>query len=116
MTEIPPNATIRQEYVKCGIPDCQNQHGPYLYAYWKEDKKLNKRYVGKNFEAFRGFTFFSYKLRSDKREETGHCTRPERIMFSRLVDSETNRRDGGHIVSSISEGNNTYNNNYNLCF
>jgi hypothetical protein len=27
--EIPPNATIRQEYVKCGNPDCQNQHGPY---------------------------------------------------------------------------------------
>jgi hypothetical protein len=23
------------------------------YAYWKEDKKLNKRYVGKNYEAFR---------------------------------------------------------------
>ncbi len=51
--DIPPNATIRQEYVKCGDPDCQNLHGPYLYAYWKEDKKLNKRYVGKNFEAFR---------------------------------------------------------------
>ena len=45
--EIPPNATIRQEYVKCGNPDCQNQHGPHLYACWKEDKKLKKRYVGK---------------------------------------------------------------------
>ncbi len=53
MSEIPPNATIRQEYVKCGDPDCQNQHGPYLYAYWKQHKKLNKKYVGKNFEAFR---------------------------------------------------------------
>ncbi|MGB6526797.1 MAG: substrate-binding domain-containing protein [Candidatus Nitrosopolaris sp.] len=51
--EIPPNATIRQEYVKCGNPDCENQHGPYFYAYWKQNKKLNKRYVGKNFEAFR---------------------------------------------------------------
>jgi hypothetical protein len=50
--EIPPNATIRQEYVKCGDPDCQNSHGPYLYAYWKQDKKLKKRYVGKNFEHF----------------------------------------------------------------
>ena len=30
--EIPPNATIRQEYVMCGDPDCQNQHGQYLYA------------------------------------------------------------------------------------
>jgi hypothetical protein len=50
--EIPPNATIRQEYVKCGNPDCLNQHGPYLYAYWKQDKKLKKRYVGKNLEDF----------------------------------------------------------------
>jgi len=50
--EIPPNATIRQEYVKCGNPDCQNQHGPYLYAYWKQDRKLKKRYVGRDFEHF----------------------------------------------------------------
>jgi hypothetical protein len=50
--EIPANATIRQEYVKCGDPDCQNSHGPYLYAYWKQDKKLKKRYVGKNLEDF----------------------------------------------------------------
>ncbi|MGC1928625.1 MAG: hypothetical protein WA667_06590 [Candidatus Nitrosopolaris sp.] len=26
---------------------------PYLYAYWKEDKKLNKTYVSKSFEDFR---------------------------------------------------------------
>jgi hypothetical protein len=44
--EIPLNVTIRQEYVKCGDPDCQNLHGPYFYAYWKQDKKLEKRYVG----------------------------------------------------------------------
>jgi hypothetical protein len=50
--EIPPNATIRHEYVKCGNPDFQNSYGPYLYAYWKQDKKLKKRYVGKNFEDF----------------------------------------------------------------
>ena len=51
--EIPPNATIRQEYVKCGNSDSQNLHGPYLYAYWKEDKKLKKRNVEKNLEDFR---------------------------------------------------------------
>jgi hypothetical protein len=50
--EIPLNATIRQEYVKCGDPDCQTPHGPYLYAYWKQDKKLKKRYVGKNLQDF----------------------------------------------------------------
>jgi hypothetical protein len=53
MTEIPLNATIRQEYVKCGNPDCQSSHGPYFYVYWKEDKKLNKLYVGKSFEDYR---------------------------------------------------------------
>jgi hypothetical protein len=53
MTEIPLNATIRQEYVKCGNTDCQTLHGPYFYVYWKQDKKLNKRYVGKGFEDFR---------------------------------------------------------------
>jgi hypothetical protein len=52
ISEIPLNATIRQEYVKCGDPDCQTSHGPYIYAYWKQDKKLNKRYVGKNPEDF----------------------------------------------------------------
>jgi hypothetical protein len=52
MTEIPSNATIRQEYVRCGNPNCQNSHGPYLYAYWKQDKKLNKKYIGKNLEDF----------------------------------------------------------------
>jgi hypothetical protein len=46
------NATIRQEYVKCGDPDCTNSHGQYLYAYWKQDKKLKERYVGKNPEDF----------------------------------------------------------------
>jgi hypothetical protein len=40
--EIPLNATIRQEYAKCGDPDCQNPHGPYLYAYWKQGKKLKE--------------------------------------------------------------------------
>ncbi|MFZ0511837.1 MAG: hypothetical protein WAM14_09545 [Candidatus Nitrosopolaris sp.] len=55
--DIPLNATIRQEYVKCGNPDCQTSHGPYLYAYWKHDKKLRKLYVGKN----SGFWIF-YRL------------------------------------------------------
>jgi hypothetical protein len=50
--EIPPNATITQEYVKYGNPDCQTSHTPYFYAYWKHDKKLKKRYLGKNLEGF----------------------------------------------------------------
>ena len=51
--EIPAKARIRREYVKCGNPDCQNSHGSCLYAYWKQDKKLRKLYVGKNLEDFR---------------------------------------------------------------
>ena len=45
--EIPSNATIRPERVRCGNPDCQKLHGPYLYAYWKSGKRLRKKYIGK---------------------------------------------------------------------
>ena len=45
---IPESATIRKEYVKCGKQICQQEHGPYYYAYWKdpESKKLKKKYIG----------------------------------------------------------------------
>ena len=51
--EIPKNATIRQEYIKCSNPDCKElhkPHGPYLYAYWKQDKKLKKKYIGRSWD------------------------------------------------------------------
>jgi hypothetical protein len=45
---VPSNATIREEYVKCGNPYCYRcKHGPYYYAYWKEGRRLNKKYIGK---------------------------------------------------------------------
>jgi hypothetical protein len=45
---IPENATIREEYIKCGKDLCEEKHGPYYYAYWKdpESKKLKKKYIG----------------------------------------------------------------------
>jgi hypothetical protein len=45
---IPENATIRKEYVSCGKEMCEQKHGPYYYAYWKdpESKKLKKKYIG----------------------------------------------------------------------
>jgi hypothetical protein len=52
---IPKNATIRKEYIKCKKPDCcQEQHGPYYYAYWKdpETKKLKKKYIGRDYIPF----------------------------------------------------------------
>jgi hypothetical protein len=55
--DLPGNATIRKEYVKCGKDSCEISHGPYYYAYWKErisssDNqsspiwKLKKKYIG----------------------------------------------------------------------
>jgi hypothetical protein len=48
---LPQNATIREEYVKCGKPFCLWEHGPYYYAYWRDSntKKLNKKYIGNYF-------------------------------------------------------------------
>ena len=45
---IPENATIRKEYIKCGKEICEQKHGSYYYAYWKdpESKKLKKKYIG----------------------------------------------------------------------
>src|SRR5918911_347802 len=44
---MPENATIRKEYIKCGKELCEELHGPYYYAYWKDsNKKLNKKYIG----------------------------------------------------------------------
>ena len=44
---MPENATIRKEYIKCGKELCEELHGPYYYAYWKDsDKKLKKKYIG----------------------------------------------------------------------
>jgi hypothetical protein len=45
---IPENATIRKEYIKCGKQICEQRHGPYYYAYWKDpqSKKLKKKYIG----------------------------------------------------------------------
>jgi hypothetical protein len=50
--EIPSNATIRRQHVKCSKPQCQKKHGQYLYAYWKEGNKTKSRYVGKKLEDF----------------------------------------------------------------
>jgi hypothetical protein len=46
---VPSDATIRKEYVKCGNYYCYRcKHGPYYYAYWRDEKgKLRKKYIGK---------------------------------------------------------------------
>lgn len=43
-----PKITFRQETVRCGKKGCTTcPHGPYWYAYWREDGKTRSRYVGK---------------------------------------------------------------------
>ena len=40
--------TFRQQSVKCGKAGCTAcPHGPYWYAYWREDGKTRSRYIGK---------------------------------------------------------------------
>lgn len=43
-----PNVSLRSQWVKCGKDTCNRcPHGPYWYAYWREDGKRRSRYVGK---------------------------------------------------------------------
>jgi hypothetical protein len=40
--------TYRLEQVRCGKEGCTRcPHGPYWYAYWREDGRLRSRYIGK---------------------------------------------------------------------
>ena len=43
-----PSVTYRLEEVRCGKRGCTRcPHGPYWYAYWREDGRLRSRYIGK---------------------------------------------------------------------
>jgi hypothetical protein len=49
---LPQTASYRPEYVRCGKAACTRcrtgaGHGPYWYAYWRQDGRLHKRYLGK---------------------------------------------------------------------
>ncbi len=40
--------SLRQQMVKCGRDSCTTcPHGPYWYAYWREDGKRRSKYVGR---------------------------------------------------------------------
>jgi len=44
--------TFRQQTVRCGKKGCTScPHGPYWYAYWREDGRMRSRYVGKELPA-----------------------------------------------------------------
>jgi hypothetical protein len=41
--------TFRYETVRCGKANCTRcPHGPYWYAYWKENGRTRSRYVGRS--------------------------------------------------------------------
>lgn len=43
-----PTVTYRQEGVRCGKAGCTRcPHGPYWYAYWRQEGKLRSRYIGR---------------------------------------------------------------------
>jgi transcriptional accessory protein Tex/SPT6 len=78
--EIPLNATIRQQYVKCSNSQCQKKHGPYLYAYWKEGNKTKSRYVGKKLE--------DYDFRKIAKD---YDLRPSQLLKFKFIKQEASR-------------------------
>jgi hypothetical protein len=43
-----PSFRLRQRMVRCGKQGCTScPHGPYWYAFWREDGRRRSRYVGK---------------------------------------------------------------------
>lgn len=41
--------TYRQEYVRCGKDACTTcPHGPYWYAYWRENGRTRSQYIGRH--------------------------------------------------------------------
>lgn len=43
-----PTVSLRSQFVRCGKDSCSRcPHGPYWYAYWREDGRRRSRYVGK---------------------------------------------------------------------
>jgi hypothetical protein len=44
--------TYRRESVRCGKDGCTRcPHGPYWYAYYREDGRLKSRYIGRDLPA-----------------------------------------------------------------
>ncbi len=43
-----PHFGLRSQMVRCGKPNCSRcPHGPYWYAYWREDGRRRSRYLGR---------------------------------------------------------------------
>lgn len=46
-----PKVSLRQQHVKCGRDSCTTcPHGPYWYAFWREDGRRRSKYIGRLLE------------------------------------------------------------------
>lgn len=50
--DVPENHALRREYRRCGKPNCERcregpGHGPYLYAVWREGRRVRRKYLGR---------------------------------------------------------------------
>jgi hypothetical protein len=51
--EVPgvPPVQYRQQRIRCGKDCAACPHGPYWYAYWKEDGRTRSQYIGRELPA-----------------------------------------------------------------
>jgi len=68
--------TFRAEYIRCGRKCHGCPHGPYWYGYYREGKRLRKRYFGKVDPRIKDY---AYQAKVDPRES----------IFNRELASET---------------------------
>lgn len=85
---LPPTLSYRQEHVRCGKAGCRTcPHGPYWYAYWKEDGRTRKRYVGRQLPG--------EPLEPVVSDAAGDAPTPERAARSADSTPAADRRRGG---------------------
>jgi hypothetical protein len=73
--------TFSLQWIRCGKPACELWHGPYWYAYWKEEGRNRSRYLGRNLPAF---VVEAFREASASEEMTA--------VESRRLNSERKRR------------------------
>lgn len=46
--DIGPGVKLRKQMVRCGKASCTTcPHGPYVYAYWRENGRQRSKYLGR---------------------------------------------------------------------
>lgn len=53
LADIPgmPSVSYQQQHIRCGRSCGSCPHGPYWYAYWKEDGRSRSQYIGRHLPA-----------------------------------------------------------------